>query len=281
MTERVPVVKPRSRANSHALVAAALAAVAILGGVVAAGGVRLARAADEPLIKVKVAGKLAVPAGQPLGLIATDPVLQQVLSQDLQVAGRLAGASASSVTTVTVTLTQRALAPGMSLNDVAPGDHDAVGLLKAIGVRRIPMPDAAAAQADQGEGQTAAEGNRSVPNDIRSYEQQSQEMEPAPANPPMAAPYNPWSMMNYPVPPATAQQRSALPYNMASPPKYHRGEDSSDEARNSPYDTIYIARATAGQSGSTLTVVAVAHPGYDRRHLRELVAEEIANAVLH
>ncbi len=257
------------------------AVIAMLAIAIIAGEARAARAADEPLIKVKVAGKLAVPAGQPLSVIATDPVLQQVLGQDLQVAGRLAGASASSVTTVTVTLSQRAIAPGMSLNDVAPGDHDAVALLKAMGVGTIPLPNAAPPQAGQGGTQTAAEGNRAVPNDIQSYQQQGEEMAPGPTGPPMAAPLNPWPTMPWPVPPAIAQQRSALPYDAAPPPSYNPGEAAGDEAGNSAYDTIYIARATAGQSGSTLTVIAVAHPGYDRHQLREFIAEEIANAVLH
>jgi hypothetical protein len=256
----------------------------MLATAVLAGAARAALAADEPLIKVKVAGKLAVPAGVPLSVIATDPVLQQVLSQDLHVAGRLADASASSVTTVTVTLSQRALAPGMSLNDVAPGDHDAVALLKTMGVRPLPPPDLAPPpQPGEGDAQTAAEGNRGLPNDIQSYQQQGQEMAPEPMGPPMAAPLNPWPMMPWPVPPATAQQRSALPSYMPPPPNYQPGGNSGDEAgaTNPSDDTIFIARATAGQGGSTLTVLAVAHPGYDRHQLRELIAEEIANAVLH
>ena len=68
-----------------------------------------AHAAEAPQVVVKVGGKLPVPPTTPIGVIATDPVLQQVLSQDFQVAGRLAGASATSELTLTVTLTHRAL----------------------------------------------------------------------------------------------------------------------------------------------------------------------------
>jgi hypothetical protein len=55
-----------------------------------------------------------------------------------------------------------------------------------------------------------------------------------------------------------------------------RERDASDV-----YDTIFIARVTAGTVSSELTVVAVAHPGFDPHEARKLIAEEIANSVLH
>ena len=44
---------------------------------------------------------------------------------------------------------------------------------------------------------------------------------------------------------------------------------------------IFVVRVTAGGDGSELTVVAVAHPGFDSHEARKLIAEEIANSVLH
>ncbi len=256
------------------------AAIMMMAAAVALGGARAARASDEPLIKVKVAGELPVPAGAPLSVIATDPVLQQVLSQDLQVAGRLASGSTSSVTTITVTLSQRGLAPGMSLNDVAPGDHDAVALLKTMGVRPIRLPDAPPSPPPGQDAQTAAEGNPGVANDVRSYQEQGHEIEPQPAGGSMGPAVNPWPMMPWPLPPATAQQRSTLPSYMP-PPSSQPGAESAEAAVDASDDTIFIARATAGQGAGTLTVIAVAHPGYDKHQVRKLIAEEIANAVLH
>jgi hypothetical protein len=247
-----------------------------------AGRARPVFGQDQSLINVKVAGKLNVPANAPLSVIATDPVLQHVLTQDLQIGGRLASASSSSVTTITVTMSQRILAPGMSLNDVAPGDHDAVALLKAMGVRSL-QPTAPARQMGRSDAQSAAQGNNNQPNDIRAYEQQGG----GNSSPQYGAvPYNPFPLMPWPVPPATAEQRSVLPSYMP-PPNYTPGgetpggESQSQTAPSATYDTVFIARAAAGQDGSTLTVLAVAHPGYDPRQLRELIAEDIANALLH
>jgi hypothetical protein len=47
------------------------------------------------------------------------------------------------------------------------------------------------------------------------------------------------------------------------------------------YDTIIVARASLNGKPEELTVVAVVHPGEDERDAKKLVAEEIANAVLH
>ena len=252
----------------------------IMAIVLAGFGAKAAHAADAPQIVVKIVGKLPVPPTIALGVIATDPVLQQVLSQDFQVAGRLAGASATSELTLTVTLTHRALEPGMSLNDVAPGNGDAVALLKQVGVKPPPLPEQTSSDHDDESGAddtTAAEGNSHAKSDVNSYEQQGQ-MEPQPA--PMGG--MPLPLTQWPVPPATAQQRSAIPpsmqpYERTSP----RDEARHEREASAVYDTIFVARVTAGNDGSELTVIAVAHPGFDAHQARKLIAEEIANSVLH
>jgi hypothetical protein len=264
----------------HAVVFAAVL-FAVMTIVLARVGAKAARAAEAPQIMVKIGGKLHVPPTMALGVIATDPVLQQVLSQDFQVAGRLASASATSELTLTVTLTHRALEPGMSLNDAAPGNGDAVALLKQVGVKPPPLPEQAASDQDDesdADDTTAAEGNSHTKNDVNSYEQQGEiEQQPTPMGGPVPLPMTPW-----PVPPATAQERSPIPPYMQP---YQR-TSPSDEARHereasAVYDTIFVVRATAGNDGSGLTVVAVAHPGFDTHEARKLIAEEIANSVLH
>ncbi len=253
---------------------------AALTAVVAGAGAKTARAVDAPPIVVRVGGKVAVPPTIPLGVIATDPVLQQILSQDFQVAGRLAGSSATSELTLTVTLTHRALEPGSSLNDMAPGNNDAVALLKQVGVKPPPLPEQLATDQDgdsDAEDNTAAQGNSHAKNDVNSYEQQGQMQQ-------QAAPMSrvPLPMTQWPVPPATAQQRSAIPpymqpYRRANPIDAARREREASAV----YDTIFVARATAGSDGNGMTVVAVAHPGFDPHEARKLIAEEIANSVLH
>jgi hypothetical protein len=271
----------RLRSVESAVVVDGLFFAALIAAV-AGVGAEPARAVEAPQIVVKVGGKLPVPPTIPLGVIATDPVLQQVLSQDFQVAGRLASASATSELTLTVTLTHRALEPGMSLNEVAPGNGDAVALLKQAGVRPPPLPEQAAQDQDQdsdpnADGTSAAEGNSHSKNDVNSYEQQGQ-MQQRPD--PMSRP--PLPMTQWPVPPATAQQRSAIPPYMQS---YQRSspldEVRRERAASAVYDTIFVVRVTAGGDGSELTVVAVAHPGFDSHEARKLIAEEIANSVLH
>lgn len=277
-------VKFQSRLRSIAeavMTTAVLAALFVAVALATSGGSKAARAAEAPRVVVKLGGKLQVPATAPLGVIATDFVLQQVLSQDFQVAGRLASASAPSQFTLTVTLTHRALEPGMSLNDVAPGDSNAVALLKQAGVSPAPLPGEEASGHNGASGTddtTAAEGNSNTTNDVESYQQQGQvKQEPAPMRGPMPLPLTGW-----PVPPATAQERSALaPYmrqyqGVSQPP-----DAPSEREASAVYDTIFVARATGGNDGGELTVVAVAHPGFDPREVRKLVAEEIANAVLH
>ena len=266
----------RLRSIKASVVVDAVIIIAALSTAIASAGAKAAHAADAPRIVVKIGGKLPVPPATPLGVIATDPVLQQVLSQDFQVAGRLAGASATSELTLTVTLTHRALEPGMSLNQVAPGNADAVALLRQAGVKPQPLPEQAAQDQNQdqesdpdADDTNAAEGNSHAKNDVNSYEQQGGiEQQPIPIGGPMGLPMTQW-----PVPPATAQQRSAIPPEMQP---YQR-TSPLDEARrereaSAVYDTIFVARATAGSDSSELTVVAVAHPGFDAHEVRKLIA---------
>lgn len=276
-------MRAKSAGRLRAVVTAGV--FAVIAVVVYGAGVWHAHA-EEPRIVVKIGGKLAVPSTAPLGVIATDPVLQQVLSQDFEVAGRLAGPSAKSEVTLTVTLTHRALEPGMVLSEVAPGNGDAVALLKQAGVKPVPLPEQTTRdESDNDNGSddddtNAAEGNSNVKNDVDSYQQQGQ-IERQPTS--MSGAMPPLPMTGWPVPPATAQQRSALPPYMQT---YQQGSNSPEQARHEHeasdvYDTIFIARATVGDASGELTVVAVAHPGFDAHEVRKLVAEEIANGVLH
>ena len=278
---RGPSAKIQERLRSIRVAAVGGIVVAALTVAFAGVGAKAARAADAPQIVVKVGGKLPVPSTLPLGVIATDPVLQQILSQDFQVAGRLAGSSATSEVTLTVTLTHRALAPGMALNDVAPGNSDAVALLKQAGVKPPPLPEQEATDQDgesDANDNTAAEGNSHAKNDVNSYQQQGQmDQQPVPMGGPM-----PFPMTQWPVPPAIAQDRSPIPPDMQPyQPTNPLDETRREREASAAYDTIFVARATAGSDSSELTVVAVAHPGFDPHEARKLIAEEIANSVLH
>jgi len=262
----------------------ALALSPILAVAFAGLKAHVALAANTARVVVRSAGKLPVSSTLPLGVIATDPVLQQVLSQDFQVAGRLAGASATSEVTITVTMTRQALEPGLSLEQIARGDAAALALLQQLGVKPPPLPEQIAQDQDDHDDDrddtnemNAAEGNTNTRNDVNRYEQQGQiPQRPIPLGGPMGFPMSQW-----PVPPATAQERSTLPsymqpYNQTSDPRERARREREESAI---YETIFVAHASAG-SGA-FTVIAVAQPGFNAHEVRKLIAEEIANGVLH
>src|SRR5260370_36316626 len=92
-------------------------------------------------VEVKHAGKLQVPANVALVAFSTDPAIQQVLTQDIEAAKRNFTADSHSVLTLTVTVADQALRPGVSLGQLAPGDPDVGDLLKAVGVTPPPIGD--------------------------------------------------------------------------------------------------------------------------------------------
>ena len=88
---------------------------------------------------VKMAGKLDVPANATVVAVCTDPVVQNVLNEDLRAARHGRPSDPENSVTLTVTVNQQMLAPGVSLNQMFPGDPSMVELLEQAGA------DAAAA----------------------------------------------------------------------------------------------------------------------------------------
>ncbi len=211
---------------------------------VAAAFVALSAASSFAAATVKTRGKIAVAAGLPLVAVSTDPVVQRVLNEDFYAAGRGARDEAK-VATMTVTLTQRVLKPGLSLEEVAPGDPGVVALLRAAGATPPPIGDAGAGQLDPYENMARMDAVR-------------------PDNP------------------AVQQLRAEQAFNKSlgmpgtGGPFARRGA-----ADDQGYDTVMVARVTVDDLCEQFAVVAVAHPGDDLRETKKLVAEEIANAALH
>lgn len=69
-------------------------------------------------MSIKTAGTLPVPPNVPLIAVSTDPVVQRVLSQDFDASGREPDPNARTSVTITVTVHQNALRPGLSLSEV-------------------------------------------------------------------------------------------------------------------------------------------------------------------
>ena len=208
---------------------AAIAAVAI---------VTSARATD-----IKTAGKLDVPAGASVVAICTDQVVQNVLNQDLRAARHGGAADPASMVTLTVSVHQQLLAPGVSLNQLFPGDPSMVELLKAAGADPPPLGDTGDAPTDLNS--LAARRGSSAPDD------------------PMTAEYK------------ANQTQQRILSGVTGPTAY------DDIPKDQVYDTVIVARASVEGAMEQLKVVAVVQSGDDVRRAKERVAEEIANAVLH
>ena len=208
--------------------------VAAIAIAVAMGG--FAHAAD-----IKMAGKLDVPANTTVVAICTDPVVQNVLNEDLRAANHGQPSNPDNVVTLTVTVSQQMLAPGVSLNQMFPGDPTMVELLEKAGANPPPLGDSGDQAPDpfaQEERRQALAPDDTTTEQFRAYQASQQ-----------------------------AMNHSSTPYD--------------DIPKDQIYDTVIVARASLEGALDELKVVAVVHSGDEVRHAKELVAEEIANAVLH
>ena len=216
------------RVSLHRAIAPLAIALAIAGS---------AHAAD-----VKMAGKLNVPANASVVAICTDPVVQNVLNEDLRAGRNGEPSNPDNSVTLTVTVNQQMLAPGVSLNQMFPGDPSMVQLLEQAGAEPPPLADAENQQPVDPFGQEARRQalapEDSVTEQYRAYQARRNAMGNGPT------PYD-----NIP--------------------------------KEQIYDTVIVARASLEGATDELKVVAVVHSGDDTRRAKELVAEEIANAVLH
>ncbi len=210
-------------------IAAIAIAVAICG---------FAHAAD-----IKMAGKLVAPANAGVIAVCTDPVVQSVLNEDLRAARNGLASNPENSVTLTVTVNQQLLAPGVSLNQMFPGDPSMVELLKAAGANPPPLGDSGNQPADP----YAQEARRRslFPDDTAEEQFRAYE----------------------------ASQQALHGVNAPSP--------YSKIPKDQLYDTVIVARASLEGATDELKVVAIVHSGDDARRAKELVAEEIANAVLH
>lgn len=209
------------------LLAAAIAA--------AIGGAGIARATD-----VKIAGRLNPPHGAAIVPVCTDPIVQNVLSEDLRLAHRAGGAAAP--VTLTVSVSQQVLAPGVSLTELFPGDPGMAAMLRAMGDNPPPLGDT---------------GDQPLDPYARAARRQA---------------------LN-PDDPTTAAFRAYQEQKMAASGK-NAPTHYDSLPKNEIYDTVIVARATLGSAPDELKAVAVVHSGESVRQAKELVAEDIANAVL-
>ncbi|HUN57989.1 MAG TPA: hypothetical protein VMU41_07730 [Candidatus Binataceae bacterium] len=258
-------------------------AAAVIAGTVAAyaGGFGTASA-----VEIRHAGKLDVPLNTPLAVFSTDPTIMNVLSQDIDVARRGAGANTPTPVTITVEVAESPLKPGVTLNQIALGDPDVAQLMKSAGATPPPLGDTGD-QVDQAAlARAQAESQMGMPNDSPMESalhaiQTEGNFGPSMADPggcpggaPCADPNAMASPRAHPGDPGYTGDTQAYMAQGSMPSFFHRSDPGQ-------YVSVVVARASASGSNQEITVVAVVNPGEDVHEAKRLVAEEIANTVLH
>jgi len=187
--------------------------------------------------EIKTLGRLKIPPDAAVMSVCTDPVVQEVLNEDLR------GHPRSGVPIiVTVTVNARALAPGVSIQDLSPGDPSVAEMLKDLGAQPPPLGDT---------------GDK-----------------------PLEDPYT------------AMARRQTLNHEDPMMQQFRAYLNHRNEAENPPfsydkipanqlYQTAIVARASASDSASELKVVALVEAGDDVEKGKRLVAEAIADAILH
>jgi hypothetical protein len=193
-------------------------------------------------IDVETKGSIDASKSWPLVAFSTDFVIQQVLSDAIQGAGRSLMPGESEAITLTVNSHQKLLKPGVSLGDLFPGDPEVAEMLRNAGIAPPPLGDTGEAQADP----YAALARDRAMNPDASPSQQIQQMQ---------------RMNNY--------------YNNHGPSPYDNIPASQ------LYDTVVIARAVLSKGTGQMLLVAVVHPNESIKDARKLIALKIADAVLH
>jgi hypothetical protein len=228
-------------------------------------------------IQVKKSGKLSLSADAALMVFCPDPLIQQVLSQDFRAARRAATADSKTVASLTVTATQQALKPGISLAQVAPGNPEVADLIKAAGVTPPPLGDTGNRTDQAAVARAVAQRHLRRPIDSPLSHILSGEFG---AQPPPCGENGTYPGCVDPTPQPKPNEPGftgdlADYLNRGGPNALTHSQDDS------AFDTVVVARASLSGSADELTVVAVVHPGDDVSDAKKLVAEEIANAVLH
>ncbi len=228
-------------------------------------------------LEVRRAGKISVPGNAQVVAFSTDAVVADVLRQDFEAEHRGADANATDPVTLSVSVTEQSLRPGVSLQDLAPGDPDVEALLKSAGATPPPVGDTGT-EVDEAALARARAQNDMLPPGASPMQSlmstlQGQSNLGAPTADPMgaaAAPAPPPGSPGY-----TGDTADYMSQGYESAGRHARQLQASD------FDNVIVARVSISGSADEMTVVAVYHPGEDEHEAKKLVAEEIVNAALH
>jgi hypothetical protein len=228
-------------------------------------------------IQVKKAGKLNGSGDAALMVFCPDRIIEQVLSQDFRVAKRAATAESKTVLSLTVTATEQALRPGISLGQVAPGNPEVADLIKAAGAVPPPIGDTGDRPDQAAVAREVVQRHLKQPSDSPLSHILSGEFG---SPPPPCAQGEAGTGCVDPTPRPKPDQ-PGYTGDLADYLNRANANGLTNRQDDSAFDTVVVARASLFGSPDELTVVAVVHPGDDVNDAKKLVAEEIANAVLH
>jgi hypothetical protein len=238
--------------------------------------------------EIKQAGRLHVSHDSQLFAFSTDPTIQEVLSQDFSAASRSADTGRGTTATVSVSVTQQMLKPGVSLTQLAPGDPQVADLMRAAGANPPPLGDTGS-QYDE-----AALARRMAAREYLPTDTQSERLINSLANsggssagfgPPIPLPCSAQSVARPGCPPApqTSPDASAT-RSIGDVQQYverkKQAQSLFSSGDNNDYDTVVIARASVSGTPDEMTLVAVSHPGEDVDDAKKHIAERIANSIL-
>jgi hypothetical protein len=215
---------------------------------------------------------VAPPKDVPILVVSTDPIIQRILSEDISTAGRTTITLAKRAVTLTVTATERPLTPGLTVQQLAPGDPEVGKLLAEAGVD-VPALGASADEPGSSNS-TAAPGPPMAPLDpqqqqLARYEQSFMPMlggfgMPGTGMPGTSAPLGSG---------ATGGGAAAGGLGGLASLLGQHGDESQI------YDTALVVKAELDQGGK-MTLLAIVPPGENLSRVKETLAEKIAGAVL-
>ncbi len=240
-------------------------------------------------LEVRKAGKITVPDNAQVVPFSTDAMVAGVLRQDFEAEHRGADANARSPVTLSVSVTERPLRPGVSLQDLAPGDPDVEALLKAAGATPPPVGDTGTDVDEAALARARAENHMLPPgatpmqnlfNTIQTHGELGPTADPSgcvpgmPCQPPLTG-----SAPPTPAAPGTPGYTGDTQDYMTQ--GYEGAARRARRLQAKDFDNVIVARVSLSGSSDEMTVVAVFHPGEDEHQAKKLIAEEIVNAVLH
>jgi hypothetical protein len=236
-------------------------------------------------LEIRKAGTITVPADSSILAFSTDPTVAEVLRQDLGAMRRSSTGGNQAPLTLTVTVSQEPLKPGVSLNQLAPGDPQVANLIREAGAIPPPIGDTGD-KLDEAAVARARAQRLMAPHDNPMQQLINQFEAPAgdlgPPNP--CDPQGPQGPGCAPAPQATPRPRPDSPGYTGDTQQYMQQGSRLQRFAvrdDRSYQTVIVARITLTGAPDEMTVVGVTQPGEDLRQAKKLIAENIANALLH